>query len=124
MYLTQVFLESMLRAVRKIKKLMFNIHEMIWWFVAEIEDWLYPYHDRLTPEDKFEIRVKDPYTGEQYMVEEHIQGLQEKINRLQDQMIDVNEQLRKHEEKLKFKVKKVTESPSVSGAVKKMTVPD
>ena len=124
MYLTQVFLESMLRAVRKIKKLMFNIHEMIWWFVAEIEDWLYPYHDRLTPEDKFEIRVKDPYTGEQYMVEEHIQGLQEKINRLQDQMIDVNEQLRKHEEKLKFKVKKVTESPSVSGAVKKMIVPE
>ena len=124
MYLTQVFLESMLRAVRKIKKLMFNIHEMIWWFVAEIEDWLYPYHDRLTPEDKFEIRVKDPYTGEQYMVEEHIQGLQEKINRLQDQMIDVNEQLRKHEEKLKFKVKKVTDSPSVSGAVKKMIVPE
>ena len=124
MYLTQVFLESMLRAVRKIKRLMFSIHEIIWWFVAEIEDWLYPYHDRLTPEDKFEIRVKDPYTGEQYMVEEHIQGLQEKINRLQDQMIDVNEQLRKHEEKLKFKVKKVTDSPSVSGAVKKMIVPE
>ena len=58
------------------------------------------------------------------MVEEHIQGLQEKVNRLQDQMIDVNEQLRKHEEKLKFKIKKVTDSPSVSGAVKKMTVPD
>ena len=124
MYLTQVFLESMLRAVRKIKRLMFNIHEMIWWIVSEIEDWLYPYHDRLTPEDKFEIRVKDPYTNEEYMVEEHIQGINEKINRLQDQMIDVNEQLRKHEEKLKFKVKKVTDSPSVSGAVKKMTVPD
>ena len=124
MYLTQVFLESMLRAVRKIKRLMFNIHEMIWWIVSEIEDWLYPYHDRLTPEDKFEIRVKDPYTNEEYMVEEHIQGINEKINRLQDQMIDVNEQLRKHEEKLKFKVKKVTDSPSVSGAVKKMIVPE
>ena len=124
MYLTQVFLESMLRAVRKIKRLMFNIHEMIWWIVSEIEDWLYPQHDRLTPEDKFEIRVKDPYTNEEYMVEEHIQGINEKINRLQDQMIDVNEQLRKHEEKLKFKVKKVTDSPSVSGAVKKMIVPE
>ena len=113
----------MLRAVRKIKRLMFNIHEIIWWFVAEIEDWLYPYHDRLTPEDKFEIRVKDPYSGEEYMVEEHIQGINEKINRLQDQMIDVNEQLRKHEEKLKFKVKKIKSSPSVSGKVKKMDVP-
>ena len=124
MFLIPVFLESMLRAVRKIKRLLFNIHEIIWWFVSEIEDWLYPYHDRLTPEDKFEIRVKDPYSGEEYMVEEHIKGLNEKINRLQDQMIDVNEQLRKHEEKLKFKVKKVTESPSVSGAVKKMIVPE
>ena len=123
MYLTQVFLESMLRATKKMKKLLFNIHEMIWWFVAEIEDWLYPYHDRLTPEDKFEIRVKDPYSGEEYMVEEHIQGINEKINRLQDQMIDVNEQLRKHEEKLKFKVKKIKSSPSVSGKVKKMDVP-
>ena len=124
MFLIPVFLESMLRAVRKIKKLMFNIHEMIWWFVSEIEDWLYPYHDRLTPEDKFEIRVKDPISGDEYMVEEHIRGLNEKINRLQDQMIDVNNQLAKHEEKLKFKVKKVTESPSVSGAVKKMIVPE
>ena len=124
MFPIPVFLESMLRAVRKIKRIMFNIHEIIWWIVSEIEDWLYPYHDRLTPEDKFEIRVKDPYTNEEYMVEEHIQGINEKINRLQDQMIDVNEQLRKHEEKLKFKVKKVTDSPSVSGAVKKMIVPE
>lgn len=113
-----------MRAVKKIKRFMFNIHEAVWWVVAEIEDWLYPYHDRLTPEDKFEIRVKDPYTGEQFMVEEHIQGLTEKINKLQDQMMDVQQQLNKHEEQLKFKVKKIKESPSVSGAVKKMTVLD
>ena len=123
MFLIQVFLENMLRATRKIKNFMFNIHEAIWWVVAEIEDWLYPYHDRLTPEDKFEIRVKDPISGEEYMVEEHIKGLNEKINRLQDQMIDVNHQLQQHEEKLKFKVKKIKSSPSVSGKVKKMDVP-
>ena len=113
-----------MRAVKKIKRFMFNIHEAVWWVVAEIEDWLYPYHDRLAPEDKFEIRVKDPYTGEQFMVEEHIQGLTEKINKLQDQMMDVQQQLNKHEEQLKFKVKKIKESPSVSGAVRKMKVPD
>ena len=124
MFLIPVYLESMLRATRKIKNFMFNIHEAIWWVVAEIEDWLYPYHDRLAPEDKFEIRVKDPYTNEEYMVEEHIQGINEKINRLQDQMIDVNHQLQQHEEKLKFKVKKIKSSPSVSGKVKKMDVPD
>ena len=113
-----------MRAVKKIKRFMFNIHEAVWWIVSEIEDWLYPYHDRLTPEDKFEIRIKDPILGEEYMVEEHIKGLNDRIGRLQDQMIDVQQQLAKHEEQLKFKVKKVTESPSVSGAVKKMTVPD
>jgi len=113
-----------LRAVKKVKRLMFNIHEAVWWVVAELEDWLYPYEGRLTPEDKFEIRVKDPIFGEEYMVEEHIQGLNEKINKLQDQMFDVNEQLAKHEEQLKFKVKKISESPSVSGVVRKMKVPD
>ena len=113
-----------MRAVKKIKRFMFNIHEAVWWIVSEIEDWLYPYHDRLTPEDKFEIRIKDPILGEEYMVEEHIKGLNDRIGRLQDQMIDVQQQLAKHEEQLKFKVKKVTDSPSVSGAVKKMTVPD
>ena len=103
---------------------MFNIHEAIWWIVAEIEDWLYPYNDRLTPSEQFEIRVKDEITGEEYMVEEHIRGLNDKINRLQDQMIDVQRQLSQHEDKLKFKVKKVSDSPSVSGVVKKMVVPE
>ena len=48
-----------MRAIKKIKGLMFNIHEAVWWVVAEIEDWLYPYHDRLTPAEKFEIRYRD-----------------------------------------------------------------
>ena len=124
MYLTQVFLESMRRATKKMKNLLFNIHEAIWWVVAEIEDWLYPYHDRLTPADKFEIRVKDPISGTEYMVEEHIQGINEKLNRLQDEMIYVKYQLQQHEEKLKFKIKKIKSSPSVSGKVKKMDVPE
>ena len=28
------------------KKIFFIIHETVWWFVAELEDWLYPYKDR------------------------------------------------------------------------------
>ena len=106
-----------MRAVRKIKRFMFNIHEAVWWVVAEIEDWLYPYHDRLTPEDKFEIRVKDPILGEEYMVEEHIKGLNEKINRLQDQMMDVNHTLQEHDKKLQFRIRAKQSSPSVSGKV-------
>ena len=120
MFLIPVYLESMLRATRKIKNFMFNIHEAIWWVVAEIEDWLYPYHDRLSPEEKFEIRVKDPISGEDYMVEEHIRGLNDKINRLQDQMIDVNQQLQEHESRLKTRIQPRGESSSVSGKVKGM----
>ena len=109
-----------MRAIKKIKGIMFNIHEAIWWVVAEIEDWLYPYHDRLTPAEKFEIRVKDPVSGEDFMVEEHIQGLNEKINRLQDQMMDVNQQLQEHERRLKTRIQPRGESSSVSGKVKGM----
>ena len=107
-----------MRAIKKIKGIMFNIHEAVWWVVAEIEDWLYPYHDRLTPAEKFEIRVKDPVSGEDFMVEEHIKGLNEKISRLQDQMMDVNAQLQEHERKLKTRIQKRSESSSVSGKVK------
>ena len=99
---------------------MFNIHEAVWWVVAEIEDWLYPYHDRLTPAEKFEIRVKDPVSGEDFMVEEHIQGINEKISRLQDQMMDVNQQLQEHERRLKTRIQPRGESSSVSGKVKGM----
>ena len=109
-----------MRAIKKIKGIMFNIHEAIWWVVAEIEDWLYPYHDRLTPAEKFEIRVKDPVSGEDFMVEEHIQGLNEKISRLQDQMMDVNQQLQEHERRLKTRIQPRGESSSVSGKVKGM----
>ena len=109
-----------MRAIKKLKRLMFNIHEAVWWVVAEIEDWLYPYHDRMTPEEKFEIRVKDPVSGEEFMVEDHIQGLNEKISRLQDQMMDVNAQLQEHERRLKTRIQPRGESSSVSGKVKGM----
>ena len=107
-----------MRAVKKIKGLMFNIHEAIWWVVAEIEDWLYPYHDRLTPTEKYEVRVKNPYTDEEYMVEEWIQGLNEKVNKLQDEVMDLSYKVSKHEQQLQFKVKPKKSSPSVSGKIK------
>ena len=53
-------------------KVLFKIREFAWVIVSEIEDWLYPYRNRLTPDEQFEIRVKDPMSGENFMVEEHI----------------------------------------------------
>ena len=44
-------------------KVFFKIREFAWVIVSEIEDWLYPYRNRLTPDEQFEIRVKDPMSG-------------------------------------------------------------
>ena len=107
-----------MRAIKKLKNLTFSIHEAVWWVASEIEDWLYPYRNRLTPEEQFEIRVKDPMSGENFMVEEHIQSQNERIERLQDEMINVQNKLAEHEEKFKTRVKIKRGSSSVSGDIK------
>ena len=107
-----------MRAIKKFKKLMFTIHEIVWWTVSELEDWLYPYKDRLTPDESFQIRVKDFNTGENYMVEEVIQSQNERIERLQDEMIDVQNKLAEYEQKLKTRIRIRKDSTSVSGDIK------
>ena len=110
-----------MRAIKKFKNLMFSIHELVWWTVSELEDWLYPYKDRLPPEESFQIRVKDLETGENYMVEEHIQSINERIERLQDEMIWAKERIYYLETKVKTKVSIKKDSPSVSGSVRNVT---
>ena len=99
-------------------KVLFKIREFAWVIVSEIEDWLYPYHNKLTPEEQFEIRVKDPMSGENFMVEEHIQQQNEIIERLQDEMITVQMKLAEHDERFKTRVKIKKDSTSVSGDIK------
>ena len=107
-----------MRAIKKVKNIMFTIHESVWWIVSELEDWLYPYKDRLTPEESFQIRVKDFDTGENFMVEELIQSQNERIERLQDEMITVQNRLAEVEQKLKTKIRLKKDSTSVSGDIK------
>ena len=99
-------------------KLLFKVREFAWVIVSEIEDWLYPYHNRLTPDEQFEIRVKDPMSGENFMVEEHIQSINERIERLQDEMINVQMRLAEHDERFKTRIKIKKGSSSVSGEIK------
>ena len=99
-------------------KVLFKIREFAWMVADEIADWLYPYRNQLTPEEQFEIRVKDPMSGENFMVEEHIQQQNERIERLQDEMITVQMKLAEHEERFKTKVKIKKDSTSVSGDIK------
>ena len=99
-------------------KILFKIREFAWVIADEIADWLYPYRNQLTPEEQFEIRVKDPMSGETFMVEEHIQSQNERIERLQDEMINVQMRLADHDERFKTKVKIKKDSTSVSGDIK------
>ena len=99
-------------------KILFKIREFAWMVADEIADWLYPYRNRLTPEEQFEVRVKDPMSGENFMVEEHIQSINERIERLQDEMINVQMRLADHDERFKTKVKIKKDSTSVSGDIK------
>ena len=99
-------------------KVLFKIREFAWVVVSDIEDWLYPYRNQLTPEEQFEIRVKDPMSGENFMVEEHIQSINERIERLQDEMINVQMKLSEHDDRFKTRVKIKKDSTSVSGDIK------
>tara|TARA_B100001109_G_C18473708_1_gene294651 strand:+ start:37 stop:345 length:309 start_codon:yes stop_codon:yes gene_type:complete len=99
------------------KKFLFGIRELAWMIASEVEDWLYPYRNRLTPEERFEVRVKEPTTGEIWMVEELIQQMNEKVDKMQDDMMWVKDKVLEHEQKLSFKVKKRSVSPSVSGKI-------
>ena len=99
-------------------KILFNIREFLWMIASEVEDWLYPYRNRLTPDEQFEIRVKDPMSGENFMVEEVIQQQNERIERLQDEMMTVQMKLAEHEQRFKTKIKIKKGSTSVSGDIK------
>ena len=99
-------------------KILFKIREFAWVVVSEIEDWLYPYRNQLTPDEQFEIRVKDPMSVENFMVEEHIQSINERIERLQDEMINVQMRLAEHDERFKTRIKIKKGSSSVSGEIK------
>ena len=99
-------------------KILFKIREFAWVVADEIADWLYPYHNRLTPEEQFEVRVKDPMSGENFMVEEQIQSINERIERLQDEMINVQMRLAEHDERFKTRIKIKKGSSSVSGEIK------
>jgi hypothetical protein len=100
------------------KKFLFGVREFAWMVADEIADWLYPYKNELTPEEKFEVKVKDPMSGEMWMIEELIQQMNQKVDKIQDDMIWMKDMIAEHEKKLSFKVKRRSVSPSVSGKVK------
>ena len=81
--------------------LLFKVREFVWVIVSEIEDWVYPYRTRLSPEEKYEHGMKDPMTGEITMIENLLQADNERIQRLQDEMIHIQNRVYEIEDNLK-----------------------
>ena len=82
-------------------KVLFKVREFVWVIVSEIEDWVFPYRTRLTEEEKYEHGMKDPKTGEITMIENLLQADNERIQRLQDEMINAQTSLYEIEQTLK-----------------------
>ena len=81
--------------------ILFKVREFVWVIVSEIEDWVYPYRTRLSPEEKYEHGMRDPMTGEITMIENLLQADNERIQRLQDEMINVQNRVYEIEQDLK-----------------------
>ena len=88
-----------MRIIKKFKRVTFGIHEAIWWIVAEIEDWLYPYRDS---------EVKEPLWASQSIDVDDLSEIRsqqaaanDRIDRLQSEMIHVLSTLNEHKNKLR-----------------------
>ena len=83
---------------------MFGIHEAIWWIVAEIEDWLYPYYDRPIENDPFDHNIP-LYFDEVNYLKSQLDASRQNIERLQDEMIYVQSVLNTLTDKRKITIK-------------------
>jgi hypothetical protein len=62
---------------------------IIWSIVSELEQRLYPYYN----DDDYYYEVKNDDTGEKYMIIEWIKSFDERISRLQDEMVWIKSEL-------------------------------
>ena len=68
------------------RKVIFRIREFVWWFVAELEDILYPYTDDY---DNHVYSLRSPEIDDISELRDQLQAAFEKIERLQSEMIHV-----------------------------------
>ena len=80
--------------------MVFRIREFVWWIVAEIEDWLYPYQDRPV-EDNPHDHTGPIEIDEASYLRALLNTDNDRIERLQSEMIHVLGKLNEHEIKLR-----------------------
>lgn len=75
-------------------KLLFNLRVQIWSLVHDLENILYPYKDR-EPEIDYYYIIKDDETKEEYTILEWIKFIDKRLERLEDNIVFINNELRK-----------------------------
>ena len=78
----------------------FKIRELIWVIVSEIEDWVYPYHDRPVEDNPHDHNKSLDYDEAVYL-KAVLNTNNDRIERLQSEMIHVLNKLNEHETQLK-----------------------
>ena len=66
----------------------FKIREFIWVIVSEIEDWLYPYHDRPVEDNPYDHNKSLDFDNVSYL-KSQLDSARQNIERLQSEMIYV-----------------------------------
>ncbi len=79
------------------KKILFTIHETVWWIVAELEDWLYPYEDREVTRPLWSEDFDNLTLDQSKYLKSQIDCNNDRIVRLQNEMIFVIKEIRKLE---------------------------
>ena len=79
--------------------MIFKIREILWWFVAELEDILYPYRDKDITEPLWASESID--VDDLSEIRSQQTAANDRIERLQSEMIHVLSTLNEHENKLR-----------------------
>ena len=75
------------------KKVLFSIHETVWWVVSELEDWLYPYKDREITKPLWAEDYENVDVDEVSYLKSQITANNDRIERLQNEMIYVSSKI-------------------------------
>ena len=82
----------------------FKIQEAVWWFVAELEDALYPYRDREVTQPLWAEGKDDDY-GELAYLKSQMESANQRIERLQSEMIFCQSAINSLSDKRKISIK-------------------
>ena len=97
-----------MKLFRKIKRILFGVHEIIWLFVHEVEEWLYPYCDK--PVESLYDDYDDDSTDEINFLKVQMESANERIQRLQHEMLHVQSTVDTITDKRKITIKSKNES--------------